>query len=46
MNDVNDSPWTRSEAQTTQTGRHWQWMRVWLGTAAAVLIVALLAGTC
>ena len=31
MNDVNDSPWTRTETQTTQIGRHWQWMRVLAG---------------
>ena len=37
MNDVNDSPWTTTETQTRQTGRHWQRMRVLLGTVAAVL---------
>ncbi len=44
-NDMNDSPWTRTETQTRQTGRHWQRIRVLLGTVAAVLVVALLAGT-
>lgn len=42
VSDVNDSQWTRSNIQPTRNA--WQRMRVWMGTAAAVLIVALLAG--
>ncbi len=42
-NDVNDSQWTRLE-MPTRARKGMQRMRVLLGTAAAVLIVALLAG--
>ena len=43
-NDFSDTPWIRPETPTRGAGRGAQRLRVLLGTAAAVLIVALLAG--
>lgn len=44
VNDVNDSQWTETTTQPTRSNNGMQRMRVLVGTAAAVLIVALLAG--
>lgn len=41
---VNDTPWTRPDISARRAGRGAQRLRVLLGTAAAVLVVVLLAG--
>src|SRR6185437_6018085 len=41
---INDTPWTRPDTSVRRAGNGAQRLRVLLGTAAAVLIVALLAG--
>ncbi|HET9979168.1 MAG TPA: hypothetical protein VFQ32_01895, partial [Ktedonobacterales bacterium] len=43
-NEMHDTPWTRPITPTRRAGKGMQRLRALLGTAAAVLIVALLAG--
>lgn len=42
--DANNEPWTTSAMSQRQTRQSWQRVNVWLGTLAAILVVALLGG--
>ncbi|HEU5347536.1 MAG TPA: hypothetical protein VFU63_02870 [Ktedonobacterales bacterium] len=45
VNNTSDSGWTKPDPQMTHSKSHWQRMGVWIGSVAAVLVVALLAGS-